>query len=74
MITLNGTLQSGRLKLNQYQSIDLPDGEVRLTIETLPVDRPFDPDQPTLGTLKGTVLSIADDFDAISEDFEEYVG
>jgi hypothetical protein len=68
MITLNGLLKSGQLKLDQ--SIDLPDGEVRLTIETLSIDREFDPEQPQLGTLRGTVLSIADDFDAIPEGLE----
>lgn len=47
------------------------DGE---PIATIKATAPVSQRKPRkLGTLKGTVLYIAPDFDAIPEDFEEYV-
>jgi len=41
------------------------------TIRAMPTPPPRKPRQP--GTLKGTILYIAPDFDAIPEGFEEYL-
>jgi hypothetical protein len=38
-----------------------------------PTASPTPPEPPCFGTLKGTILSIAPDFDDIPEGFEEYL-
>ena len=43
------------------------------TIRATPASTPSSREPPKLGTLKGTILYIAPDFDAIPEGFEEYV-
>lgn len=55
-----------------------PGGEIVITrgnqpIATLKATQPTDQGAPKLGTLKGSILYLAPDFDAIPEGFEEYV-
>ena len=55
-----------------------PGGEIVLTrddhpVATLKATPSLPRTAPQLGTLKGTILHIAPDFDAIPEGFEEYL-
>jgi antitoxin (DNA-binding transcriptional repressor) of toxin-antitoxin stability system len=54
------------------------EGEIVLTRDDQPVAvlraaKPVAPEAPKLGTLRGTILRIAPDFDDVPEGFEDYV-
>jgi antitoxin (DNA-binding transcriptional repressor) of toxin-antitoxin stability system len=76
MSTLN--LDEAQTRLREIVSGLRPGEEIVLTdqgrpVATLRAAPPTQQDPPRLGTLKGTILFIAPDFDAIPEGFEEYL-
>jgi prevent-host-death family protein len=72
------TLHEAQARLGEIIRRLTPGDEVIITENDQPVARPVpmatQPAQPRqLGTLKGTVLYVAPDFDAPLEDFKEYM-
>jgi len=73
------SIQEAQAKLSELIRDLLPGEEVIITENEQPVARLVPPaSQPKrpprrLGTLRGTVLSMAPDFDAPLEDFKEYM-
>lgn len=71
------TLEEAQAKLSDLIHQLTPDEEVVITENNQPVARliatPSSRPVRKLGTLKGTVLYIAPDFDAPLEDFKEYM-
>jgi antitoxin (DNA-binding transcriptional repressor) of toxin-antitoxin stability system len=74
------SLEEAQLHLSEIIDKLTPGEELVLTREEKPVATiratpPPPPRKPRqLGTLRGTVLYMAPDFDAIPEGFEEYIG
>lgn len=65
-ISANGTIIDGSIKLDE--PLQLENGiRVRLTVESI------DNGGRKLGTMRGSVLYIAPDFDAPLDDFREYM-
>ena len=70
------TLAEAKEKLPELIRALLPDQEVIITENERPVARlssALPKSERKLGTLKGTVLYMAPDFDAPLDDFKEYV-
>lgn len=71
------TVQEAQGRLNQIIDALAPGDEVILTRGDRPVAKltggPAVRKPRRLGTMKGTVLHMADDFDAPLEDFQEYM-
>jgi prevent-host-death family protein len=71
------TLQEAEAKLSELIHTLKPGDEVIITEESQPVARLTPAAAPRtpreLGTLKGTVIYMAPDFDAPLEDFKEYM-
>jgi antitoxin (DNA-binding transcriptional repressor) of toxin-antitoxin stability system len=71
------TIQEAQSRLDELIDGLQPGGEVVITRDDKPVARLSAPVQPIrsprqLGTLRGTVLHMAPDFDAPLDDFREY--
>ena len=72
------SIQEAQAKLSELIHGLTPGDEVLITENNHPVARIVSataatPTQRTLGTLRGTVLNIAPDFDAPLDDFEDYM-
>jgi len=72
------TLEDAQARLSELISRLGPDEEIVITRNEKPVARivpAANPDRPPpkLGTLKGTVLYMAPDFDAPLDEFKEYM-
>ena len=72
------TLEEAQARLPQLIERLQPDEEIVITRNDTPVATvralpPASRGGPRLGTLKGTILSITPDFDAIPEGFEDYL-
>lgn len=71
------SIQEAQAKLSELIHQLMPGEEVVITENNQPVARltAATPSRPgrKLGTLKGTVLYMAPDFDALLEDFKEYM-
>jgi prevent-host-death family protein len=71
------SIQEAQAKLSELIHRLMPGEEVMITENNQPVARltAATPSRPVrkLGTLKGTVLYMAPDFDALLEDFKEYM-
>jgi antitoxin (DNA-binding transcriptional repressor) of toxin-antitoxin stability system len=72
------TLEEAQAQLPQLIERLQPGEEIVITRDQKPVATvrampPTSPEAPRLGTLKGTILHIAPDFDAIPEGFEDYL-
>jgi prevent-host-death family protein len=78
-VTVTVTVDEAQARLRELIENLAPGEEVLITLNQQPVARlvpvaslPRKPRQP--GTLRGTVLHMAPDFDAPLEDFREYLG
>jgi prevent-host-death family protein len=78
-VTVTVTVDEAQARLRELIENLAPGEEVVITLNQQPVARlvpvaslPRKPRQP--GTLRGTVLHMAADFDAPLEDFKEYLG
>ena len=72
------SIQDAQSKLSELVRRLSPGDEVLITENNQPIARLLplttEPRQPRrLGTMRGTVLHVASDFDAPLEDFEEYM-
>ena len=77
MTTMSISLQEAQAKLSQLVHALAPGEEVVITENEAPVARlvasPAPPSARKLGSLRGTVLYMAPDFDAPLDDFKEYM-
>jgi antitoxin (DNA-binding transcriptional repressor) of toxin-antitoxin stability system len=74
----NIPIQQAQLQLPELIHQLAPGGEVVITENDLPIARIVQPAAPQpkrkLGSLRGTVLYMAPDFDAPLDEFKEFVG